>query len=323
MISSQPKYTPSSPDRLGGSLLETVGDQTDSNLIATQRIEAAKYGVAATSDGWSSNPKSRPIEAQLFESPTVTHLNACEDLSGTVKSDVNIAKKLGDWSGAGCDSMGLPNTTVDFMAVDGAEIGSVNLLMTGANIDGVKLEPRPWLLGGVCTPHSLDLELEDIAKLGFVEEDIAEVRRRCEVRTECELTDTSCQLTVLPPITFFPSSQKKRAVKFLREHQYSLFLWREHAAKEVLNPGATRFATNFIMPASLITQSDAAKDVVTDRRYMSWLKGEGTKGKRKKSYYNEGVCLKSKFLDDDWWAKGELTLEIVEPIVTRHFVAHG
>ena len=187
MISSQPKYTPPSPDRLGGSLLETVGDQTDSNLIATQRIEAAKYGVAATSDGWSSNPKSRPIEAQLFESPTVTHLNACEDLSGTVKSDVNIAKKLGDWSDAGCGSMGLPNSTVDFMAVDGAEIGSVNLLMTGANIDGVKLEPRPWLSGGVCTPHSLDLELEDIAKLGFVEEDIAEVRRRCEVRTECEL----------------------------------------------------------------------------------------------------------------------------------------
>ena len=180
----------------------------------------------------------------------------------------------------------------------------------------LKLEPRPWLSGGVCTPHSLDLELEDIAKLGFVEEDIAEVRRRCEVRTECELTDTSCQLAVLPSIMFFFSSQKKRAVKFLREHQYSLFLWREHAAKEVLNPGATRFATNFIMSASLITQSDAAKDMVTDRRYMSWLKGEGTKGKRKKSYYNEGVWLKSKFLDDDWWAKGELILEIVEPIVT-------
>ena len=105
---------------------------------------------------------------------------------------------------------------------------------------------------------------------------------------------------------FFFSSQKKRAVKFLREHQYSLFLWREHASKEVLNPCATRFATNFIMSASLVTQSDAAKDMVTDRRYMSWLKGEGTKGERKKPYCNEGIWLKSKFLDDDWWAKGEL-----------------
>ena len=129
----------------------------------------------------SSNPKSRPIEAQLIECPTATHLNACEDLSGTVKSDVNIAKKLGDWSGAGCAAMGLPKTTVDFMAVDGAEIGSVNLLMTDGDIDGAKLEPRPWLSGGVCTPHSLDLQLEDIAKLDFVAEDIAEVRRgwRC------------------------------------------------------------------------------------------------------------------------------------------------
>ena len=70
------------------------------------------------------------------------------------------------------------------------------------------------------------------------------------------------------------------------------------------------------MPASLVTQPDAAKDMVTDRRYMSWLKGEGTKGKRKKPYYNEGIWLKSKYFDDDLWAKGELILEIVEPIVT-------
>ena len=89
--------------------------------------------------------------------------------------------------------MGLPPETVDFMCVDGAEIGSVNLLMAGARQGGETIAPRPWLSGGVCTPHSLDLELEDIAKLPWVMSILAEA---------------------------------KRIVKFVRANHYSLFLWR-------------------------------------------------------------------------------------------------
>ena len=76
-----------------------------------------------------------------------------------------------------------------FMCVDGAEIGSVNLLMAGSR-EGTDIIPaRPWLSGGVCTPHSLDLELEEIAKLPFIATHLAEA---------------------------------KRIVKFIREHHYLL-----------------------------------------------------------------------------------------------------
>ena len=70
--------------------------------------------LAVTSDGWSSNPQRRPVEAQLFETPTVTMMNAAEDLSGIVKSQEVIAFKLGKWADEGCARMGLPPSTADF-----------------------------------------------------------------------------------------------------------------------------------------------------------------------------------------------------------------
>ena len=57
----------------------------------------------------------------------------------------------------------------------------------------MKLEPRPWLSAGVCTPHSCDLELEDIGKIPFIKEHLEE---------------------------------KRRTIRFIRGHHYSLFLWR-------------------------------------------------------------------------------------------------
>ena len=177
-----PKYTPPKRVRLAGPMLKASLATTSDDLVATQSIEAQSYGVSATSDGWSSNPQHRPVEAQLLETPTVAFMNAAEDLSGMLKSDFNVALKLGEWSDEGCKKMGLPPSTADFMCVDGAEIGSVNLLMNGAKEGKKKIEKRPWLSGGVCTPHSLDLELEDIAKLPWVANDLAEVCLHCVVR---------------------------------------------------------------------------------------------------------------------------------------------
>lgn len=235
-----PVYQLPKRGRLAGPMLASIKDETDRHLRDVQSTEALKYGCSATSDGWSSNPQHRPVEAQLLETPTITHMNHAEDLSGMQKTNHNVAKKLGQWADEGCEDMGVPNTVVDFMCVDGAEIGSVNLLMAGAR-EGTDIIPaRPWLSGGVCTPHSLDLELEDIAKLPWITAHLAEA---------------------------------KRIAKFIREHHYSLWLWRERATYELLNPNDTRFATNFIMHDSLHKQREEAGEYVADRRYMQWLTG--------------------------------------------------
>ena len=320
VVEQQPKYTPPSPDRLGGTLRTSISKSTSDRLCALQNTEAVKYGINATSDGWSSNPQHRPIEAQLFETPTVTRLNHAEDLSGETKSEIKIAQKLGQWADKGCDDMGVPKSTNDFMCVDGAEIASVNLLMAGAEENGIKLEPRPWLSGGVCTPHSLDLELEDIDKLPFVSSHMEEVfayissESAASLRARTSSVRARTSIIFLPPVFCVPS-QKKRCIKFIREHQYSLWLWREHAENELLNPCATRFATNFIMADSLQDQKDSGGEMVADRRYMQWLNGEGTRRRRKKSYYAEGIWVRSKMQDGSFWEMGAMIQKIVYPII--------
>ena len=214
VVEQQPKYTPPSPDRLGDTLRTSISKSTSDRLCALQNTEAVKYGINATSDGWSSNPQHRPIEAQLFETPTVTRLNHAEDLSGETKSEIKIAQKLGQWADKGCDDMGVPKSTNDFMCVDGAEIASVNLLMAGAEENGIKLEPRPWLSGGVCTPHSLDLELEDIAKLPFVSSHMEEVfayissESAASLRARTSSVRARTSIIFLPPVFCVPSQKK-------------------------------------------------------------------------------------------------------------------
>ena len=97
---SVPGYKPPSHNIVNSTLKPTVRETT-AQLTALQAIEAVKYGVSGTSDGWSSNPGHRPVEAQLFETPTITMMNQAEDLSGTVKSEPNIALKLGTWADTG------------------------------------------------------------------------------------------------------------------------------------------------------------------------------------------------------------------------------
>ena len=120
----------------------------------------------------------------ILETPSTAAMIEAEDLSGFVKSAYFVSGKLLEWSDARLALMKLPPSTMDYLCVDGAELDTAKKAM----------EARPYLSPGLCTPHSLDLEVEDISKLTWAEKHMAEM---------------------------------KRVVKFLRGHGYSLFLWRE------------------------------------------------------------------------------------------------
>ncbi len=82
-------------------------------------------------------------------------------------------------------------------------------------VAGRKLQARfPHITFTLCTPHCLDLLLEDMGKLDWVSSVIAEART---------------------------------ALKFITNHHKSLALFRSLSKLELLKPGETRFATNFIM----------------------------------------------------------------------------
>lgn len=214
-----PTYEPPTRHRLGKPLLAATVATSTEQVAAAQAVEAAKYGVTGSSDGWGSNPQHRPIQAMILETPSTAAMIEAEDLSGFVKSAYFVSGKLLEWSDARLALMKLPPSTMDYLCVDGAELDTAKKAM----------EARPYLSAGLCTPHSLDLEVEDISKLTWVAKHMAEM---------------------------------KRVVKFLRGHGYSLFLWREKSKLELLLPAETRFATNFIMCERLQKEKPAAIEVV-------------------------------------------------------------
>jgi len=71
-----------------------------------------------------------------------------------------------------------------------------------------------WITWTPCTPHCLDLLLEDVGKLPWAVEVVAEA---------------------------------KAVVKFITNHHRSQALFRGKSALDLLKPGDTRFTTNFIM----------------------------------------------------------------------------
>jgi len=152
-----------------------------------------------TSDGWSDT-QNRPLLNLLMVTPKGEKFLESVDTSGDTKDADFIAQVVGK-------------------AIEdvGAEI-VVQVCMDSAVVCkavGRKLEARfPHITFIPCTPHCLDLLLEDMGKLDWVSSVIAEART---------------------------------ALKFITNHHKSLAFFKSMSKLELLKPGETRFATNFIM----------------------------------------------------------------------------
>jgi len=82
-----------------------------------------------------------------------------------------------------------------------------------------------------CAAHCLDLLLEDIGKLAWA----------------------SCAV-----------DKGRAAVKFITNHHKSLHIFRQHSTVEMLKPGETRFASQFIMLQRINDCRDALQETVVD-----------------------------------------------------------
>ena len=103
------------------------------------------------------------------------------------------------------EELDVPIESIDYCSLDGAESRTLRILE----------ETLGWITAGLCTPHSLDLAIEDMAKLEWVAKRVVSA---------------------------------KDIVKFIRGHQKSLALYRSKANLELVLAGETRFATNFLSP---------------------------------------------------------------------------
>jgi len=126
-----------------------------------------------------------------------------------------------------------------------------------------------------CTAHCLDLLLEDIGKLTWTSHVIAEARA---------------------------------VVKFITNHHKSLAIYREHSHLELLKPGETRFASQFIMLQRINNCKDALQETVVDREYKKWL----SCGKSAVM----GKTVTDTVLSENFWQSVAEIVELSEPIVS-------
>jgi len=89
----------------------------------------------------------------------------------------------------------------------------------------------------LCTPHCLDLLLEDVGELQWAAEVVVEA---------------------------------KAVVKFITNHHRSQALFRGKSAPDLLKLGDTCFATNFIMLDRMLEVREALQELVVGREWREW-----------------------------------------------------
>jgi hypothetical protein len=121
------------------------------------------------------------------------------------------------------------------------EVGADNIIQVVTNSAAVcKAVGRlveqefSWIMWMPCTPHCLDLLLEDVGKLPWAAEVVAEA---------------------------------KAVVKFITNHHRNQVLFRGKFALDLLKPGDTRFATNFIMLDRMLEVREALQELVVGREW--------------------------------------------------------
>jgi hypothetical protein len=81
----------------------------------------------------------------------------------------------------------------------------------------------------------------------------------------------------LPQWANFVVEDAQKIVKFRRAHHVSLALFRKHVTIHVqglslLSPGATRFASNFLMVARVLDVKEALKQTITDLEWDTYVR---------------------------------------------------
>jgi len=136
----------------------------------------------------------------------------------------------------------------------------------------------PGIIFSPCTAHCLDLLLEDIGKLAWT-----------------------------APII----SDEHRIVKFITNHQSPLAHFRKKSTTELLKPGATRFASYFIMLQRLLEAKDALQETVIYRESKQWVTSVKNKAIR-----DESKAIGEKAPDESFWQSVTQLTSICEPTIS-------
>jgi hypothetical protein len=208
-------------DKLRTTILEREKQLFRDGLASFQE-SLQLTGATITSDGWS-DVRRRPLLNLLVVSLKEEMFLKAVDMGGETKDAAYIAGQL-----------------IDCIREVGADnvIQVVTDSVVVCKAAGRLVEQEfSWITWMLCTPHCLDLFLEDVGKLPWAAEVVAEA---------------------------------KAVVKFITNHHRSQALFHEKSALDLLKPRDTRFATSFIMLDHMLEVREALQELVVSREWREW-----------------------------------------------------
>jgi hypothetical protein len=195
-------------DRLRTTILEREKQLCRDGLASFQEYFQLT-GAMITSDEWS-DVRRRPLLNLLVVSPKGEMFFKAVNTGGETKDVACIAEQLID-----C----IREVSADSV-IQVVTSSAIVCKATGRLVE----QEFFWITWTPCTPHCLDLLLEDVGKLPWAAEVVAE---------------------------------GKAMVKFITNHHWSQALFRGKSALDLQKPGDTRFATNFIMLDHMLEVKEA------------------------------------------------------------------
>ncbi|KAK2416183.1 hypothetical protein QL285_038601 [Trifolium repens] len=138
------------------------------------------------------------------------------------------------------------------------------------------MEKRPHLYWSSCAAHCLDLCLEDIGKKKNIQ------KLLCEA---------------------------KLVTTFIYNHTYIVSLMKKYTGgREIVRPGVTRFATQFLQLQSIVNQKEGLENMFHSKEFRKTKYG-------KEKNIGPGYEARKMVLSKDFWSKAKDILKVYEPLV--------
>jgi len=265
-------------------------DQTDTDVMA--RVASIKNpmtkdtGLSVMSDGME-NIASRPLLNVLCSNPAGQFFVKVIDATGKDKTKEYIAEQ----GIAAIEAEGAENVVALYM--DGACRSSFSIINA----------KYPHVICIICAAHTLDLLLEDFAKPDR-QGPVVGGRGRFQF-------DTSFTRETL--------RANRDIVKFITGHEKTLAIYRKKAedlpvdqkprgGSELLKPGDTRFATEFIASERVSNCRLPLKQVVVSSEFTSWL------GKQTDTVKAAGAAVADTITSPEHWKKTGAIINMTCPL---------
>lgn len=227
-----PSYTSPSRQRVTEQLLPDIERECDAAQEQLISKDKDRYGLMITTDGWTDCNGVPWINVCLV-SPGGDHFVAAIDSSGNKKSMSYIASKLSPYIER--------YPEVDYVVVDGACKGVIPILQRDFK----------QMSGSVCSTHSLDLLLEDI-----------------------------CELEFMQPVL----KNSKAIIDYINHHHMTKALFKQISSLVLLRPSGTRFGSYTILLERLLECRESLEVLLLKREYKGWVASQDRDLKDKARY---------------------------------------